>query len=185
MSNKPKCIIVTGRPASGKTTLSKKLGQRLHLPVISRDEIKAGYVCTFGVKHDHLPAPTNAIVSNFFFETAYHYLSNSVSIIIEAAFQHAVWATTLSRFLEISRPYLLVCALDGELATRRHVHRSLCDPSREFYHGDTPVSVYRATGEIPIPDEYRAPDLPVPTLQVLTEQEYIPSLDEIVAQLQF
>ena len=42
MSRKPKCIIITGQPGSGKTTLAKKLGERLWMPVISRDEIKEG-----------------------------------------------------------------------------------------------------------------------------------------------
>ena len=46
MSRKPKCIIITGQPGSGKTTLAKKLGERLWMPVISRDEIKEGYVNT-------------------------------------------------------------------------------------------------------------------------------------------
>ena len=41
---------MTGRAGAGKTTLSKKLGARLWMPVISRDEIKEGYVNTFGVK---------------------------------------------------------------------------------------------------------------------------------------
>ena len=38
------------------------------MPVISRDEIKEGYVNTHGVKHDQLPPETNAVVSDFFFE---------------------------------------------------------------------------------------------------------------------
>lgn len=32
MTTKPKCIIVTGRPGSGKTTLSRKLGEKLWMP---------------------------------------------------------------------------------------------------------------------------------------------------------
>jgi SpoVK/Ycf46/Vps4 family AAA+-type ATPase len=44
MKRKPKCIIITGRAGSGKTTLAKKLGECLWMPVISRDEIKEGYV---------------------------------------------------------------------------------------------------------------------------------------------
>jgi Cdc6-like AAA superfamily ATPase len=66
MSRKPKCIVITGQPGSGKTTLAKKkLGERLWMPVISRDEIKEGYVNTYGVKHDQLPPDTNGLVSKF------------------------------------------------------------------------------------------------------------------------
>ena len=184
MNRKPKCIIVTGRPGSGKTTLSKKLGQRLRMPVISRDEIKEGYVNTFGIQHDQLPATTNRIVSTFFFDIVYHYLTSKVSVIIEAAFQHAVWEPRMPKLLEVSYPYVLVCSIDGAMAAKRHVQRGLTDPSREFYHGDTRVAVYRATGELGPPDEYVAPDFNVPTIQVLTASDYSPSLDEIVDRIQ-
>lgn len=62
---KPKCIIVTGRAGAGKTTLAKKLGERLWMPVISRDEIKQGYVNTFGIEHDRLPPETDRFVTDF------------------------------------------------------------------------------------------------------------------------
>jgi adenylate kinase family enzyme len=67
MNAKPKCIIVTGRPGSGKTTLAKRLSERLWMPVISRDEIKEGYVNTYGVKHDRLPPDSSRLVSDSFF----------------------------------------------------------------------------------------------------------------------
>jgi hypothetical protein len=60
MNRKPKCIIVTRCTGSGKTTLAKKLGGRLWMPVTSRDEIKEGYVNTYGVKPDQLPSNANA-----------------------------------------------------------------------------------------------------------------------------
>ena len=37
MPDKPKCIIVTGRPGAGKSTLSKELAKLLYMPVISRE----------------------------------------------------------------------------------------------------------------------------------------------------
>jgi adenylate kinase family enzyme len=63
MNHKPKLVIVTGQPGSGKTTLSKELGKLLYLPVISRDEIKEGYVNTFNVPHHKLPGDTNKIAT--------------------------------------------------------------------------------------------------------------------------
>src|SRR5215210_1412040 len=91
MNSTPKCIIVTGRAGAGKTTLSKKLGERLWMPVISRDEIKEGYVNTYGVTHDQLPPDTNNLVTDFFFCIVNQYLAGKISVVIEAAFQHKVW----------------------------------------------------------------------------------------------
>ena len=184
MNSKPKCIIVTGRAGAGKTTLSKKLGQQLWMPVISRDEIKEGYVNTFGVKHDQLPLDTDGFVSNFFFDIVCQYLANKVSVVIEAAFQHAVWEWRMPKILELSQPYIIVCSVDVEIAAQRHLQRGLANPRREFYHEDKRVFLYRATGEIGTPKPYVAPNFDVPTLHVSTENDYSPSLDEITHQIQ-
>jgi predicted kinase len=184
MNSKPKCIIVTGRAGAGKTTLSKKLGRQLWMPVISRDEIKEGYVNTFGVKHDQLSPDTDGFVSNFFFDTVCQYLTNKVSVVIEAAFQHAVWEWRMPQILELSYPYIIVCSVDVETAAQRHLQRGLANPRREFYHQDKRVSLYRATGEIGTPQPYVAPNFDVPTLYVLTENDYLPNLDEIAHQIQ-
>ena len=91
MNARPKCIIVTGRQGSGKTTFAKKLGERLWMPVICRDEIKEGYVSTYGVRHDELPPDANRLVTDLFFHLVKEYLAGDVSVVIEAAFQHKVW----------------------------------------------------------------------------------------------
>lgn len=183
MSSRPQCIIVTGRPGSGKTTLARKLGERLWMPVVSRDEIKEGYVNTYGVKHDQLPADTNAFVSDFFFEVVKLYLAHKVSIVIEAAFQHEVWEPRLNNIAEFGSPFIIVCSVDGEVAARRHLQRGLDDPSREFYHGDRRVSVYRATGTMSPASQYEAPRLDVPTVHVSTDGVYSPTVDELVEMI--
>src|SRR5687767_5499461 len=134
LSKKPKCIIVTGRAGAGKTTLSKKLGQRLWMPVISRDEIKEGYVNTIGVKHDQLPPETDRLVTDLFFDFVFQLLTGKVSIIIEAAFQHPVWESRMPKLLELSHTFFVICSIDAAIAGERHLQRGLANPQRESYH---------------------------------------------------
>lgn len=184
LSKKPKCIIVTGRAGAGKTTLSKKLGQKLWMPVISRDEIKEGYVNTFGIKHDQLPPETDHLVTDVFFDVVFQLLTGKVSTIIEAAFQHSVWEWRMPKILELSHPFFVICSVDAEIAAERHLQRGLANPQREFYHEDKRVSMFRATGQIGTPQPYLAPKFDLPTLQVSTEDDYLPGLDEITSKIE-
>ena len=36
----PTIVIVTGKPASGKSTLAKRLSQELHMPLVGKDSIR-------------------------------------------------------------------------------------------------------------------------------------------------
>lgn len=184
MNRKPKCIIITGRAGAGKTTLAKKLGERLWMPVISRDEIKEGYVNTYGVKHDQLPPDTDGLVTDFFFRIVNQYLAGNISVIIEAAFQHKVWEPRMPLIFELASPVIVLCSIDDTVAAKRHLRRGLENPEREFYHGDNRVVHYRKTGEFLSPASYTAPKFNVPTIEVSTDGEYVPCIDEIVKQIQ-
>ena len=112
------------------------------------------------------------------------YLASNISVVIEAAFQHEVWEPRMPKILELSRVRIVVCFVDDGVATSRHLQRGLENPNREFYHGDNRVAHYRQTGEILSPESYAAPSFNVPTIQVSTDGEYVPSIDEIVKQIQ-
>ena len=183
MNAKPKCIIVAGRPGSGKNTLATKLARALWMPLVSRDEIKEGYVNTFGVRHDELGPGANRHATDLFFDIVSHYLEAKVSVVIEAAFQHHVWEARLARVIELSLPVFVLCSIDDAVAARRYLERGIADPEREYYHGDNMVVHYRKTGEILPYAEWTAPNFDLPTIRVSTDGEYAPSLDEIVSEI--
>ena len=154
------------------------------MPVISRDEIKEGYVTTYGVKHNQLPADTNGLISELFFEVVNQLLAGHVSVIIEAAFQHKVWEPRMAQILEVASVWIISCSADDEIVAERHLTRALENPNREFFHGDKRLTHCRETGEILSRGSYEAPRFNVPTIQVSTDEGYTPSIDEIVKQIQ-
>jgi predicted kinase len=179
MNVRPKCVIVTGRPGSGKTTLAKHLCGLLHMPLLSRDEIKEGFVNSFGVSHENLPTDTNRNVTDFFFSSIEMFLNARVSVVVEASFQHKLWGEVVPRLSGKGQLYFVVCDVDPALCAQRHLERGLETPSREFYHGDKRVKVFRETGEILGPRNYSPPSFDVPTLRVETTDGYSPELPAI------
>src|SRR5580658_5745090 len=179
MPDKPKCIIITGRPGAGKSTLSRELAKLLYLPVISRDEIKEGYVNTFGLRHVELPPDSNRFATETFFDTVSFLLARKISLIVEAAFQHRVWQPRIGPLTTAARVCFVICSLDGDIAARRHLHRGLNDPNREFYHGDKLVAEYREQGILKPAGDYDPPAFDLPTIQVSTLDGYSPALNTI------
>lgn len=175
----PYLIVVTGRPGAGKSTFAHTFGREVFLPVISRDEIKEGYVHTMGVPCGELPADGNLAATQAFFRTVEGLLDSGVSVIAEAAFQHRVWAPWLETIRDRARIFILVCCPgDGNTALERFIRRGLQNPAREYFHGDKGVGMFRR-GETVTVGEYDPPHLDVPVWQVDTTGEYSPSIEEL------
>jgi hypothetical protein len=151
--------------------------------MVSRDEIKEGYVNTFGVKHDELGPDANARATELFFEIVNQYLGGNISVVIEAAFQHSVWEPRIPKIVELASPFIILCSVDDAIAARRYLERGLAEPDREYYHGDNMVVHYRKTGEILPYASYTPPKYDLPTVHVSTDGEYSSTIDEIVEKI--
>ena len=173
--SKPYLLIVTGKPGAGKTTFAKKFGDEIYMPVISRDQIKEGYVHTFGESHSELPPESNRIVTEIFFDTLTGLIDGGVSVIAEAAFRHEVWANRLEPFTEKAQIYLLICRVSDKIARDRFNKRRSENDMREYFHGDNVVDQ-----NVRVYDE---PRLDVPTFYIDTEREYNPDVKELAEKM--
>lgn len=181
--NKPLLIVVTGRPASGKTTLSHILSAEIKCPLLSRDAFKEGYINTFQSYHNDLPATANQDLYAVFFQTVELLLSNNISLVAEAAFQHKLWYPKLTALADIADIRIIVCDIASDLARSRFIDRMTSDAGREKFHGDGAELLQHPDDSLIT--SYQAPDLPLPTLKVDTTENYNPGIARIVEFIRY
>jgi predicted kinase len=174
--------VITGRPASGKTTLSRIVSHRLHCPLLSRDEFKEGRINTALTTHTDLVEPLDFEVYETFFDTVNLLIDRNISIVIEAAFQHKLWEPKLTPLIDKCYLKIVVCNTGLENTVQRFIDRLSVDISRDYYHGDRQLQ----QGYDQLTDsllKYMPPTLDVPTIQVDTANQYEPRIEEILSFL--
>lgn len=174
---KPFLIVITGPPASGKSTLAKLLAQQIHLPLLSRDELKEGYLQTLKLNHNEASAATGKIIYDTFFEITELFLSKNISLIIEAAFQDKLWRSILALLSEKAVIKIIVCKTKVELIQERFSKRAASNANREMFHGDESMSKEQLDL---LTVNYQPPKLNIPTLFVDTTESYNPSLERMI-----
>lgn len=178
-SRKPSLIVVTGQPGSGKTSLVHSLARAVRCPALCRDELKEGLVNTTGIGG----APADDLAGNVyeaFFDAVNLLLSYNITLVIEAAFQHKLWAPKLEPLREIAQVRIVLCTVDPELARVRQIERDQADPIRAWFHHNKLVHAVKDDGDLPL-THYDPPHLGVPTLTVNTSNGYVPDFETIVS----
>jgi predicted kinase len=132
---RPRLVLVTGAPASGKTTLADRLGPALCLPVLSRDRLKA-------LLADALPEPAAADMAllrqthvTLFFDLVADLLASGPGLVAESALDVSLAPNDLRAALARADAVHVHCHVTPALSVWRFSERAPRD-ERHRAHDD-------------------------------------------------
>ena len=173
---RPLVIAVGGIPGSGKTTLSRRLGDVLHLPVVCRDAIKEGMHVTHGSDDPAEVRRFSAAAFTTFWATVGALVDAGSSVVAEAAFHREFAADEFTELSARADLILVWCDLDPEIATNRYLARAERGERHPAHADSTLVPAMRAPGFDW--STYAPPDGPWPVHSVDTTAA--PKLDALL-----
>jgi predicted kinase len=176
-SSVPTLLIVSGAPASGKTTLARRLASDLRLPLLARDDLKEALADALGAPPDvrasmRLGAGAYAML----YLVAERLIEAGTGLIIESNFRRGVSEAELKPLLAWSDPGLIHCGAAPEVVRRRYADR-IDRGERHAAHLDADRAAALA---VDLADGRFEPlDLAIPTLVVDTSDGWRPPYEEI------
>lgn len=179
---RPPLVIVSGAPASGKTTLAPLLADRLPLPLLAKDRLRVIFRDAFDA--NTLEEVRRLLTPGFvvFYELIAELLRAGVGVVAECNFHRGISEPETRPVAALGTPVIVHCQVDRALSYRRFAERHrLALPERRYAFDG--VRIAELERGIPQDAWERAEPIEIgaPVLRVDTTDGYAPDLDGIVA----
>jgi predicted kinase len=173
-------VIITGPPASGKTTLARKLARQLHLPLLSKDLFKETLFDQFGWSDRDWSRRLGMASMALLFRSAGALLEVGHSVLLESNFYAEIDTGPLLRLAgEYGCGFVqIVCSASPATLEQRYRQRTL---TGERHPGHTQSESLDDTVARLLGGRWEALALPGPVITVNTDAEV--ELNEIVSTL--
>jgi len=177
---KPLLVVVSGAPATGKTTLAHRLSEAIPLPLLAKDDFREILADAFNAR---TRAESQALVpATFAIYNAVlaRLLQAGVGVIAEANFFRGLAEADLGPYLPVARIVVIHCETSHELSARRFIERhERGDRHPCFFDGERVAQL--EAGERPDPWVRAQPiELDVPILRVDTTDGYRPDFEAVL-----
>ena len=179
MSERPILVIVSGAPATGKTTLARIVAERLAVPYFGKDELKEAIADKVGAPGDVATSQRLGLAAyEVLFTMGRRVLESGAGLVIESNFRRGVSERELLPLIELADARLVHCTADPAAVRSRYDERFLRGerhPAHLDAHRAPELASELASGL------FEPLELRIPKLVVRTDDGYVPSLVDVLA----